>query len=196
MCLMMRNWQFLRIVLVSVLLSWPVFSYSPQGSKRFNIVASKVSFVSTAPHETISAFSTAMKGLIDPSNRAFAFSIHNTTFSGFNNPLQKEHFNENYMETDKYPDCSFSGRIIDDLDFSKPGVTTVRAKGLLRIRGVSKERIIKAQVSIKDNELLVSAIFDVTLHDHDIRIPRLVYQKIAPVVTVTLNASMKREAGP
>lgn len=186
----------LRMVLVSVLLSLPVFSQPPKGSKRFIIVESKVSFVSTAPHETISAFSTAMRGLIDPSNRAFAFSIHNTSFKGFNNPLQKEHFNENYMESDKFPDCSFSGKVIDDIDFSKQGVTTVRAKGRLLIRGVSKERIIKAQIVIKDNEILVSAIFDVPLDDHDIRIPRLVYQKIAPVVTVTLSASMKREDGP
>lgn len=184
------------MVLVLVILSWPVLSCPPQSVKRFIIAESRVSFVSTAPHETISAFSTAMKGLINPSSGAFAFSIHNTTFSGFNNPLQKEHFNENYMETDKYPDCSFSGRIIDDIDFSKQGVITVRAKGLLLIRGVSKERIIKAQVSVKENELLISALFDVPLQDHDIRIPRLVYQKIAPVVTVTLNASMKREARP
>lgn len=194
--MMTRKRDLLIMMVFSVLLSWPVFSYPPQGSKRFIITESKVSFVSTAPHETIRASSPSMKGLVDPYTRAFAFSIHNTSFSGFNNPLQKEHFNENYMETDKYPDCSFSGKIIDDIDFSKQGVTVVRAKGLLLIRGVSKERIIKAQVTIKDNKILVSSVFDVPLNDHDIRIPRIVYQKIAPVVTVTLNASMVREGGP
>jgi len=187
---------FLYIIFLSIFNPSPVMPDSPPAVQRYVVVNSSVRFLSTAPHETISAVSTAMKGLIDPVTGSFAFSLHNTSFGGFNNPLQKEHFNENYMETDKYPDCTFSGKIIDDIDFGKPGVVTVRAKGRLLIRGIAKERIIKAQVTVREDGLLISSNFDVPLTDHDIRIPRIVYQKIAPVVTVTLNATLKMEAKP
>ena len=50
------------------------------------------------------------------------------SFQGFNSPLQKEHFNENYVESDKFPDASFKGKVIEDVDLSKDGTYEVRAK--------------------------------------------------------------------
>ena len=50
--------------------------------------------------------------------------------------MQKEHFNENYLESDKYPDATFAGKIIEDVDFTKNNTITVRAKGILTIHGV------------------------------------------------------------
>jgi len=61
--------------------------------------------------------------------------------------LQKEHFNENYLESDKYPEASFKGKIIEDIDLDKDGEYEVRAKGELTIHGIMQERIIKANIN-------------------------------------------------
>jgi hypothetical protein len=54
------------------------------------------------------------------------------SFQGFNSPLQKEHFNENYVESDKFPEASFKGKIIEDQDLTVDGTYELRAKGISR----------------------------------------------------------------
>ena len=77
----------------------------------------KVSFKSDAPLEVIKAKSAKLRGAIDPANQSFAWTVEIKTFEGFNNPLQREHFNENYMESKRYPKASFVGKIIEKIDF-------------------------------------------------------------------------------
>src|SRR5688500_18189253 len=85
-------------------------------------------FTSEAPLELIKAQSDKTTGVLDCSTKNVAFSIDVESFDGFNSGLQKEHFRENYMETEKYPKATFKGKIIEDIDFSKQGSTSVRAK--------------------------------------------------------------------
>jgi hypothetical protein len=150
-----------------------------------------IRFVSDAPMETIRGSSPRLKGLINAVNRTFAFSVSNNTIVGFNSPLQQEHFYENYIEAEKFPNSSFEGKIIEQVDFSKDGEHTVRAKGMLNIHGVSKERIIKSTLQIRKGTLFVKAVFTVLLEDHNIKIPRIVFQKIAREVTVEVEAEYK-----
>src|SRR5437763_10372807 len=63
----------------------------------------EVKFVSQAPLETIKATSKKLTCVLDADKRTYAFSIAITSFDGFNSPLQKEHFNENYMDSSKIP---------------------------------------------------------------------------------------------
>ncbi len=151
----------------------------------------KVSFKSDAPLEVISAKSPRLRGAIDTAKQTFAWSVDVRSFEGFNSPLQREHFNENYMESKHYPKASFTGKIIEDVDFSKNGTYSVRAKGLLNIHGVEQERIIKSQIEINGGKLRVHATFSVPLTDHNITIPKVVYQKIAEEITVTVGADME-----
>lgn len=150
----------------------------------------KISFISDAPLEVIQAKSGKLRGVIDTTKQTFAWSVEIKTFEGFNSPLQREHFNENYMETKKYPKASFSGKIIEKVDFSKNGTYSVRAKGQLNIHGVEQERIIKSQLEVTGNKLRVQATFNVPLADHNITIPKVVYQKIAEETAVTVNAEL------
>lgn len=151
----------------------------------------KVGFKSDAPLEVISARSARLRGAIDTIKQTFAWSVDVRSFEGFNSPLQREHFNENYMESKKHPRASFAGKIIEDVDFSKNGSYSVRAKGLLNIHGVEQERIIKSQIEISGGKLRVQASFSVPLTDHNISIPKVVYQKIAEEITVTVSADME-----
>lgn len=149
-----------------------------------------VSFTSDAPLELISAQSNELMGIIDPFNQTFAFQLDIRTLKGFNSALQQEHFYENYMETDKYEKASFSGKIIEKIDFEKNGEYTIRAKGILAIHGVKQERIIKCGLVVEDDMLIASSVFMVSLVDHDISIPKLVYQKIAEMIKVEIRAEL------
>ncbi|MDX5346396.1 MAG: YceI family protein, partial [Hymenobacteraceae bacterium] len=145
-------------------------------------------FKSDAPLELIEAKSAKLKGIINPAEQTYAFTVSNNSFEGFNSALQREHFNENYMESLKYPNSTFTGKIIDPVDFSQNGEYTVRAKGKLNIHGVEQERIIKSVVQVKDGEVQVHSRFSVLLQDHGIMIPKIVYQKIAEEIFVEINA--------
>ncbi|MCC7246976.1 MAG: YceI family protein [Saprospiraceae bacterium] len=147
---------------------------------------------SDAALEIIDAQSHHLKGAIDATNNTFAWSVEITSLKGFNSPLQKEHFNENYMESPKYPRASFSGKIIEKIDFEQNGTYTVRAKGQLSIHGITQERIIKSTLEIKNGELIVKSDFSVPLSDHNISIPKIVHQKIAEEINVNIEARLKQ----
>jgi polyisoprenoid-binding protein YceI len=153
----------------------------------------KATFISNAPLELIKAESTEVSGAINLADRSFAFTINNNSFKGFNSSLQQEHFYENYMEIQEYPISSFNGKIIEEIDASSGREQTVRAKGTLLIHGVEQERIIKGTLKISGNKILVHADFTIPLEDHQIKIPRVVYQKIAEVIEVSINAELSRQ---
>ena len=96
------------------------------------------------------------------------------------------------METKKYPKASFAGKIIEDIDFQKDGTYSIRAKGQLNIHGVEQERIIKSQLEVRDNKIRVQSTFTVPLADHNITIPKVVYQKIAEEISVVVDAELTR----
>ena len=147
-----------------------------------------IDFVSNAPLEIIDAASPELKGIIDISNNEFAFTVPIISFEGFNSPLQREHFNENYLESSQFPNATFVGKIIEDLDYSTIGKMEIRAKGSLSIHGVVSKRIIPATIDIQQNSISIEAKFLVPLVDHNIRIPKIVYMKIAEEINVVVSA--------
>lgn len=153
-----------------------------------------VSFRSEAPQEIIHAYSRQLKGIIDPSKKTFAFRIPIRSFEGFNSPLQMEHFNEKYLESDQYPDAVFTGKIIEDFDLSKEGTYNIRAKGKFALHGVETERIIRSTVVVKNNQAEVNSNFTVMLNDHSIKVPKIVHEKVASEVAVEIKAVLKRKA--
>jgi polyisoprenoid-binding protein YceI len=152
-----------------------------------------INFKSDAPLEVITATSKKMEGLIDADALTFAFSLQVRTFEGFNNGLQRQHFYENYLETDKYPAATFSGKIIEHVNLKVPGTYTIRAKGQLTIHGHTKERIIKTVIVSTGSELRAKASFMVPLVDHQIEVPRIVNQKIAQEIFVNVQGIFQLE---
>jgi len=152
-----------------------------------------INFKSEAPLEVITATSKKMEGLIDADALTFAFSLQVRTFEGFNNGLQRQHFYENYLETDKHPTATFSGKIIEHVNLKVPGTYTIRAKGQLTIHGQTKERIIKTVIVSTGNELKAKASFMVPLFDHQIEVPRIVNQKIAQEISVNVQGIFQLE---
>lgn len=149
---------------------------------------SKISFISEAPLETITAKSKALSGVLNKKNNTFSFKVRMKSFDGFNSPLQQEHFLENYMEVDQFPDASFSGKVIEPIVDGKGH--QYRAKGMLSIHGIEKEVIIILFLDVFGNKIDFKSKFEVLLEDFEIRIPRLVNQKIANTIQVFVDGSM------
>lgn len=150
----------------------------------------KVSFTSDAPLELIKASSGTLAGVVKSTDHSFAFSVGVKSFEGFNSALQRTHFNENYLESDKYPKISFEGKIIEDINLLKEGTYSVRGKGKFTVHGVTQERIIPCKLVILNGKISISSNFTVFLDDHNIKIPAIVNQKIAEEISVTLNIDL------
>lgn len=158
--------------------------------KIYTTNTGSIQFRSDAPMELINASSKELKGAVDTEKKTFAFRVRINSFEGFNSPLQKEHFNENYMETEKIPEALFSGKIIEDVNFNVNGSYSIRAKGVLTIHGVPQERIIKSDVEMKNGILKIKSTFTVLLSDHNIPIPRVVKEKLANEIKVDISAEL------
>ncbi len=163
-----------------------------QAQQKFHVEKGKISFISNAPLEIIKASSDKLDGIIDVSSNQFAFLVQILSFKGFNGELQLEHFNEKYMESDKYPTASFKGKIIDAVDFSKDGEYDVRVKGDLDVHGKTQTRIIKSKIIVKGGKITIETKFTIPLVDHNISIPSIVSEKIATEIEVNINASMSQ----
>ncbi len=177
-------------LLLAFLIFWINIKAQDGKSNIYRTETGHITFVSDAPLELISAESKELKGAVDPEKLTFAFQLDVRSLKGFNSPLQQEHFYENYIESEKFPVATFSGKIIEKVDLRTPGSKVVRAKGILKIHGVEQERIINCSLDIKENKFEVSSEFIVPLTDHNITIPRLVFQKIAEEINVTIKAEL------
>jgi polyisoprenoid-binding protein YceI len=164
------------------------------GQQKFAVEKGEINFTSNAQLELIKASSDKLQGLVDPLTNQFAFTVDIKTFRGFNSELQREHFNEKYLESEKYPKARFSGKIIEPLDFTVDGTFEVRAKGDLEIHGQKQNRIIKSKITIRNSQLSIETKFDVPLADHNISIPRIVSQKIATEITVEFKTTMRPQS--
>ena len=167
-----------------------------QAQNKIEIEKGEITFTSNAKLELINAASKKLHGRIDPATGQFAFIVKVQSFEGFNSKLQRDHFNENFMETDKYFEASFAGKIIEPIDFAIDGTYDVRAKGNLVIHGKKQTRIIPARIQIEKGRIKIVSEFTVPLADHDIKIPQLVTEKIATEIMVKINVSMVQTMTP
>jgi hypothetical protein len=173
-------------LLLYIIFSAPIFGFGQE--QVYEITSGTIHFHSDAPQELIRATSKNLIGAVNISKRTFLFRIGIASFTGFNSPLQKEHFNENYMESEVFPYAAFTGKIIEDVDLSKDGDYNIRAKGKLMIHGVEQQRIIKCHITCKDGIISVQSDFVVLLADHNIKIPRIVSDKLSPEINVSVSA--------
>lgn len=163
------------------------------GQSVYSCTNGEVFFRSEAKLELIDAKSQKLEAIVDFQKKTFEFLIPINSFKGFNAELQREHFLDRYMESDKFPVATFTGKIIEDVDISKSSEITVRAKGKLTIHGIEQERIIKSKITIQGNVVTVYSVFSVPLKDHKIKVPRVVQEKIANEVLVQVKAILRRK---
>ena len=165
-------------------------SYANAPDLLFSTSTGTITFTSDAPLELIQATSNQLGGWLNPDTRQFSFGVNIKSFKGFKVAAQQKHFNENYLESDKYPQATFEGKIIEDIDLHRDGLYSIRAKGNLSIHGVVQERIIKCSLTIKNGSVNVKANFIVLLVDHNIAIPKILSQKLASDIKVEVKTDL------
>lgn len=148
-----------------------------------------IDFFSKTALEDIEAHSRNAVAIVNTKTRDVAIQVANMSFE-FPNKLMQEHFNEKYMESEKYPKSFFSGKINEDIDFSKEGTYNVTVTGKLNVHGVPQDRTITGKIIVKGGTIQFLADFKVRVADHKIEIPTLVAAKIAEEVNVTLDAML------
>ena len=148
----------------------------------------KVDFLSKTPAEDIAAKSSKVKAAIDSESGAVQFSISVNSFQ-FKKSLMQKHFQENYMETTKYPKSKFKGKLVDKskVKWKTDGTYKVSVKGKLTMHGVTKTVTVPGKVIIKDGKPTLKASFKVKPKDYKIKIPASSASKIAKSVTINVN---------
>lgn len=147
------------------------------------------SFFSSAPMEDIEAKTDKGVSAINMKTGAVYFKVPVNTFQ-FKKKLMQEHFNENYLETDKYPYAEFKGKMVDPpANLNQDGTHDVTVEGVLSIHGVNKTYREKGTITVQNGQVTSSSKFNVKLVDHKIKIPTLVIKNIAEVVEVTVKAT-------
>ena len=124
-------------------------------------------FHGSTPLETIEAHLYQSASILDVSTGDIQFSLLNTSFA-FKNALMQEHFNENYMESAKFPKSTFKGKVTDinSVNFKKDGVYNVQVSGDLTIHGVTKAKTVPGTIEIKDGLPVAKAKFKVPGNSH------------------------------
>lgn len=167
------------------------FVFTANAQKYFTRDA-KVQFHSETPVETIEAINKSGTAVIDTKTGKMQWKVLIKNFL-FEKALMQEHFNENYMESTKYPNAQFKGELsnLSSVNFSKNGTYNVKAKGTLSIHGVDKEIEVPGKITISDGAMKIEADFVVAPADFKIEIPNVVRDNIAKEITVSIDAGLK-----
>lgn len=159
-------------------------------AQKFITRGAYIKFFGSTPMENIEAVTKQGSSVIDASNGDVVFQVLLNSFT-FEKALMQEHFNENYVESEKYPKCTFKGKIIGDVDYKKPGTYQVEIKGTMSLHGVDQEMTAPATVIVEKDGVKLSSEFKVVPEDYDIEIPGAVRDKIAKQMEVTVKAAYK-----
>jgi len=151
-----------------------------------------IRFYSHTIIEDITAENNEVAGIIDVINSDVLINVRMTAFR-FKKKLMEEHFNENYVESEKYPKAVFKGKIVNnqDVDYKREGIYKVIVKGEMTIRGVSNEVETDGTIEITSGGLVAKTEFILKPEDYGIKIPRIVRKNIAEEMEITVDMEFK-----
>ena len=155
--------------------------------KIYTARAGRISFFSSAPLEDIDAKNNAVQSQFSTATGQYNFDLNIKDFH-FENDLMEEHFNESYLESDKFPKAYFRGFITNfkDINFSKDGIFNATVKGNLTLHGITKEVTQNGNFEIKGGKVTAKSKFNITIKDYNIG-GSVVGKMISPTVEVTVN---------
>ena len=166
-----------------ILLSLLVLNFAFINAQIYTTRNGFIGFYSKTPLEDIKAENKQVYAVIDGGKKMLGFNLLVKGFS-FTKKLMQEHFNENYIESDKYPNSRFTGTYTGDVDLLKDGVYKIQVQGDLTLHGVTKPLNVPATIEVKDGKLIGISYFKLTPSDYDIKIPAVVREKIAQQIDV------------
>jgi hypothetical protein len=152
----------------------------------------RVQFDSDTPMEKIQAINKSGTAVLDTETGRMEWKALIKNFI-FEKSLMQEHFNENYMESGKFPNATFKGELtnLKAVNFAKDGTYNVQAKGKMTIHGVEREIEAPGTITVEKGKVRVTSNFSVACADYDIAIPGVVREKIAKEIAVKVEAVLE-----
>jgi hypothetical protein len=153
-----------------------------------------ISFFSKAPLENIKADNNQVVNVLSIQNGAMQFSMLIKNFH-FAKSLMEVHFNENYMESAKFPTAGFKGAItnIKEIAFAKDGIYNATVTGDMTIHGVTKKLTATGAITVSGGKISLRSKFIIKLADYNISIPKMVIDKVAESVEITVNSEFSQK---
>ncbi|GAB4332577.1 MAG: hypothetical protein Kow00127_24320 [Bacteroidales bacterium] len=176
-----------------ILLSFSLLmTVAAANAQKYITKTALISFYSETPVETIEAVNHQVNSALDTETGNFVFKVLMRSFE-FEKALMQEHFNENYVESDKYPNATFTGKILNlsEIDFEKPGQYKAIVEGTLTIHGVSRQISEQGTLKVEPGVVQATSKFIIRPEDYKIRIPKTVINNIAGEIEVTVDARLE-----
>jgi flagellar basal body P-ring protein FlgI len=169
-----------------------VLTASVSFAQKFYTKTGKVSFYSKAPLEEIEGKNKTAMAVLDSKSGALQFAVQMKGFE-FEKQLMQQHFNENYVESNKYPQAEFKGTITNnsDIKYSKDGTYTAKVKGKLTIHGVTKDVESTGTIKINGGKIDANSTFNVLISDYNIKIPAIVKDKVSNNIKITVDCDLE-----
>jgi len=157
-------------------------------AQKFMTKTGYIGFFSHTPMEDIKADNNQVASVFDISTGELVFQVLIKSFK-FPKALMEEHFNENYLESDKYPRSTFRGKVLNSasVDFKKNGKYDVTVEGELNMHNVTKKVTTTGIVEVTDGNITASSKFTIVPEDYNITIPAIVRENVAKTIEVTVN---------
>lgn len=162
-----------------------------QAQDRFFTRTGKIKFTSKAPMEDIDGKNKTVTAVLDSKSGAFQFSVQMKSFE-FEKALMQQHFNENYVESDKYPDATFKGVVVNNsaVDYTKNGNYKVTVKGKLTIHNVTRDVEVPGTIEVNTGKIDAEATFNILLSDYNISIPSAVKEKVSNSIKIEVDTKL------
>ncbi|GAB4414995.1 MAG: hypothetical protein OHK0039_23250 [Bacteroidia bacterium] len=158
------------------------------GQTRLMTRTGVISFYSHTPMEDIEATNNQVNSVLDTQTGDIVFAVLMKSFQ-FEKALMQEHFNEKYVESDKFPKAQFKGKITNlaGIDFTKNGTYKAPVSGQLTIHGVTHDVSTEGTIEVKDGKITAKAKFPVAVADYEIKVPAAVRDNIAKSVDIMVD---------
>lgn len=153
-----------------------------------------ISFFSRTSFQDIKADNNQAISVLNIETGAIQVSLLNNAFH-FPKAKMEEDFNEDYIESAKYPKSTFKGIITDisKIDVAKNASYVLQVTGDLMIHGVAKNITAPATIIIKNGNISATASFNILVKDYKIRIPTIVENKVAENIQITINCDYEKK---
>jgi polyisoprenoid-binding protein YceI len=181
-------------VRISVILLIVMLGAGGVNAQKYITKNGKISFFSETPMETINADNEQVNAALDTQTGDMVFKILIKSFQ-FPKALMQEHFNENYMESDKFPNSTFRGKVtnISAINFTKEGTYDAVIEGDMTIHGVTKTISEKGTITVEPGDKIHgTSKFNVVPGDYGIKIPGAVLKNIAEYIEVTVDIELTK----
>ena len=182
-----------KVILVCACLS---LGATTMFAQKYMTRTGKATFDATSPTspEKIIGKNNEVASIFDVSTSDLVFQVMVKSFK-FEKQLMEEHFNENYMETDKFPKSDFKGKVsnLSEINFNKEGTYKATVAGKLTIHGATNEVSVPGTITVAGGNIKLSAKFKVKLSEYKIEVPKLVEDKVAKEASITIDAELTKK---